>query len=553
MARKSRMCRGIHNLLKNRVERKATRCPLSMDRAREGIQKTEDNLEIDGLHTQRAGDLLVMRLAVSDRNARRVYWTIPVLLCLAQLAFTVHSRSQVRYEELAESVRNVFWLEHRTIYDGISSNVGWYGTLLVTYKVFGFDLHTAKFVRFGLACVSVLALALVLRRFFEPRQAALPLLMIGLSPTLLYFNTLQTSYGIDLQYAPIVLYLVLALDVRRSRAEACRQLLVGAVSMIACMSYPTFLFYLPSLGMMYGQQVRAAKGLPGLVVAHNLLLCAIGAILPLAIVLMYVKDPRLLLFDPVMNSGIFRGAGSFSFNPADFTESLRHTVRDIFSRADSYYFEVAAVDFSGSYSLIAVAFVLAASVVFTLRSRDTRVPFLTAWTLMLFTGVVAHMTLDPSRASGLRRSTAVLASIYVLCTLAWHVVCHGERWARKWRPALAASVLVILAHHVAVLPRNYRHLPDRSPYQFGASPFFSIAASPSQSVDVYVREVQSAALKLQCTNASGPCRLQEMYAAVAGACLWNQLRCHDLLGYDEQTARFIPLRTGLWESYYWPH
>ncbi len=80
-------------------------------------------------------------------TARHVYWSITALLCVVQLVFTLHSRSQLRYEELAESVRNVLWLEHRTIYDGVSSNVGWYGTLLIVYKIFGFPLHAVKFVR----------------------------------------------------------------------------------------------------------------------------------------------------------------------------------------------------------------------------------------------------------------------------------------------------------------------------------------------------------------------------------------------------------------------
>src|SRR5437763_15030551 len=37
-----------------------------------------------------------------------------------------------------------------------------------------------------------------------------PLVAIGLSPTLLYLNSLQTSYGIDLPYAAICLWLLLS-------------------------------------------------------------------------------------------------------------------------------------------------------------------------------------------------------------------------------------------------------------------------------------------------------------------------------------------------------
>ena len=46
-----------------------------------------------------------------------IYWSIPMVLMLTQAIFTFKSLNQIRYEELAESVRNAFWLEHHTIYD----------------------------------------------------------------------------------------------------------------------------------------------------------------------------------------------------------------------------------------------------------------------------------------------------------------------------------------------------------------------------------------------------------------------------------------------------
>ena len=50
-------------------------------------------------------------------------WLLPVLLLLGQLLLVERVSFQVRYEELAEAVRNPYWFSQRMTYDGISSNV----------------------------------------------------------------------------------------------------------------------------------------------------------------------------------------------------------------------------------------------------------------------------------------------------------------------------------------------------------------------------------------------------------------------------------------------
>ena len=82
-----------------------------------------------------------------DNRTLLLYWSLPLVLFALQLVYTTNSTNQIRYEELAESVRNVWWLQNGTIYDGVSSNVGWYGTLLLVYKFFGFSIFTAKYFR----------------------------------------------------------------------------------------------------------------------------------------------------------------------------------------------------------------------------------------------------------------------------------------------------------------------------------------------------------------------------------------------------------------------
>jgi len=107
----------------------------------------------------------------SDRALNLIYWTLPLLLTGVQYWVSAASMHQIRYEELAESVRNVFWLSHRLVYDGASSNVGWYGTLPILYKFFGFSLYSAKFVRLGLHFLGLTCAADILRRCMGVRTA----------------------------------------------------------------------------------------------------------------------------------------------------------------------------------------------------------------------------------------------------------------------------------------------------------------------------------------------------------------------------------------------
>jgi len=77
--------------------------------------------------------------------------------------------NRFQYEELAESVRNPFWLVHHSIYDGISSNIGWYGLMAAYYKIFGFELAGAKVVRFLILAIALYLLLNTLRKFLSWR------------------------------------------------------------------------------------------------------------------------------------------------------------------------------------------------------------------------------------------------------------------------------------------------------------------------------------------------------------------------------------------------
>ncbi|HUP42445.1 MAG TPA: hypothetical protein VM599_04480, partial [Thermoanaerobaculia bacterium] len=242
------------------------------------------------------------------------YWLLPALLSGVQALWIAHSARLLRFEEVAEAVRNVYWLEHRALYDGISTNVGWYGLLLGAYRLFGFSPFTARWVRLGLHAGALLCLAWVLRRGFGrtlgPGRAAVPLLAVGLSPSMLFLNTLETSFGSDLLFLPYLLALLAALPVagggaRRGLDWAARAAF-GALAMVAWMSYPVFAFYLPGLAWAYasrpspGPTARSApetRRLPGLTAGAALPALA-GFLLPLLAAALWLERPARLFHDP---------------------------------------------------------------------------------------------------------------------------------------------------------------------------------------------------------------------------------------------------------------
>src|SRR3989344_4902511 len=178
-------------------------------------------------------------------NPRFLYWSLPILILAAQAVYTFSSFNQIRIEEINDSVRNVYWMQYQELFTTRPKNVGWYSPLLIIYNIFGFHLFTAKIFKLFLELVSLYALAAVLKNFLGIKKALIPLITLGLSPTFIYYNLLQTPCGIDLLYFPIILYLVTTLNIKKRAEFYLKQVLLWAITCIAIMSYPTFLFYLP--------------------------------------------------------------------------------------------------------------------------------------------------------------------------------------------------------------------------------------------------------------------------------------------------------------------
>lgn len=485
-------------------------------------------------------------------SGKLLFWgTLGAIVCV-QLIFSLNSLGQIRYEELAESVRNVFWLQNHTLYDGVSSNIGWYGSLMVIYNMFGFSLNTAKFFRLFLQILALLSIALTLKKYLSYKQSIIPLLAIGLSPTILYITTMQHSHGIDLQYAPICLYLLLSLDKSSNFGFLFKSLVIGLVSMLAWMSYPTFIFYLLPLSLLYLWQLQKRISNTQVVVT-GISLSIIGALLPLIIGLAYLKDVQLALYDPVTKSGIFRGAGAFEINFTLFFKNLIGTFADLFDKGQSYHFELASGDFSNYYPIIGILVILGLS--FSLfKISQLRIYIVALFLLMFSNLIISSFTVDPSFQLGLRRTTGALFALYALYAICWGFVLKHP-FEKNTKLILTIILILIPLHHILTLPTNFIGLSIPSIY--AETQWFKLAKTPAESLDVMLQAVQQDELKLGCKDATGTdftaCRYSEAYAAVAGYCEWNQLECQEVSGYDLQLKQQIPLSIDLWESYQIQH
>jgi hypothetical protein len=496
------------------------------------------------------------KVIVLDKNKfiDIIYWLIPLFLFIFQLAFTLKSTGQIRYEELAESVRNVFWLHNGLIYDGISSNVGWYGTLLFIYHLFGFTLNTAKIFRLLLHFVSLYCLSAVLMKYLGSKKAFLPLIAFGLSPTLLYLNTLQTSYGIDLQYLPITLFLLTFSNHHKRLIGIIFNSLFWLLNMWAWMSYPTYIFYLPSLVILYLYFLFKEYKSDKKRIITQTLVSSLIFIIPLLICFLFLKNRQILFYDPVEKSGLFRGAGTFTLNLEIFISNITHLTADLFSKGNSYYFEFVNGEFSGFYPLITL-FTITISLFFIYKLKIKYRPIiLLSLLILLFSILVSNFSLDPTTHPGIRRNTALIASIYILFTISWYFIASFKFRNKYTKTILTVCFLLLPLHHFFVYFQNLGTLNLSSRYKNNT--FFILSKNPTDSLDSLLNILKQKDLPLSCQNNEGKpiyCRYSEIYSALYGSCIWNKLSCRNILGYDFKTEKNIPISIALWENYYWPH
>ncbi len=490
----------------------------------------------------------------------QLYWAIPIILFLGQVMMTFNSMSFIRYEELAESARNPWWFQNQYVYDGVSSSVWWYATQVFIYKLFGYTLFTTKIFRLVLGLVSLFCLAILLRKFLGEKRAVLPLLAIGSSPTLLYFNTLMTSYGLDLQYLPILLLLLIGINPQRFLTSLFLSCFYWSLIMIAWLSYPVFVYYLPVLGILYLWRLISANPVDqklqhSQTITLNITFSIISFLLPLVTMFLYFKNAPILYWDQVKQSGVFRGAGSFMFDMETLVKSLHGLINDLTMFGNSYYFEVAQADFSQIYPLIALIIILVLGIIPALKQQKYQKLIFLILMVLLSNLLISSFTNDPSNRPGIRRYTPIIAMIYSLYCIGWFYYLK-ERSLQNWQKwLLVVSFLIIPLHHILSYPINLNSL--RIPSLYSETQWFKIAETPAKSLDMMLKVVTEDELKLGCKDPIGamfiPCRYNEVYAAVEGYCKWNNLDCNIVSGYDLTTQQQIPLSIDLWETYQFEH
>ena len=483
-----------------------------------------------------------------SRELKFIYWLIPILLFVLQAVYTFNSLNQIRYEELEESVVSPYWVQNGVVQNGASGNLGWHFLLVAVYNIFGFSLFAGKFVRLSLVLISLFCLAAVLRKYLGEKGAFLPLLTIGLSPTLLYFNTQQTVYGIDLLYLPIILYLVTKMDFGKKSGNLVWQVLMWTLAMVAWMSYPTFIYYLPALLIFYLYKLRQSSGVKKpFFLIKNLSTSGVFFLLPLISAFIFIKNRNLLIYDENVGSGMFRGAGFVELSLGRFLFNLKLNLVNLFQRSYGYYFEIKKVEFSDFYPILVLFFIVFAIYKLWKKKPHLRIFILLALLILATNVFLAHFTIDST--PGMRRQTGSLAAIYGLWVLAWYFAFSIRKGILKKVFLVALSLFLI--HHLFVYGINLIHLKD--PSQFRETVWFKTTEDPNAILARYVSQIQREDVKLMCSDESGQplnCRYSEVFAVLSASCLWNRLQCKGIYGYDLKTGDFLLLNIQLFNDYY---
>ncbi len=480
------------------------------------------------------------------------YWLLPLLLSLLQLFVSLASTHRILYEELAESVRNVFWLQHGLIYDGKSSNVGWYATLLLVYKTFGFSLFTAKFVRLVLHLLGLYCAAYVLRRALDVKRAIAPLILIATSPILLYFTTLQTSNGSDIPYAAICLALIMSIQFPAlAIVDLAKISLLGAAAMWAAMTYPIFLLYFPSLFfvLLWRIQQTGARFID----RRNAL--AIGAgltgfLLPLIATLVALRMPQLLIHDPRTDAGLFRSGGKIGFDLAVFKTSIGIVLTDLFVHGKSYYFELRHSDFTGWFGVIGFVFTSGTALYLCWKMKTARLLLLAAFVLLLINLIAPNLSTAGNQ--GLRRCTGILTASFVFFAASWNFYTSAS-FKNIWLGRIGSLLCLLLPlNNLLSFPSLLAAVRAPSDYE---APWFETRETPTASLADAINATAKGAV-LVCFGEQQnpqPCRYQEIYAGIAGSRLWNGLDKIDIKALDWNTGQEIVLTPSLWTEYHFPH
>lgn len=520
----------------------------------------------------------------------QVYLLTALSLFALQAFFTFNAFGQIRFEEVYESVKAVYFWEHQQVISGLHTNVGWYTILLLAYKIFGFSLHTGQIVKLVISFFSLLSLALLFSKYFKNYWGLIPFVAIATSPTLMYYNTLNLHNGIDLQLLPIALLILTSIKIphfRSSRAIAegssqqsqLKQIprldslarndnirnyiltaLLFSFLMFAALIYPAFSFYIPALGLFFLYKLNT-------VIARNkvtwqsvenkidphvakapqddkrvyLLIATIAFLLPLIGIFAYTQNREILIFDEVNNSGLFRGGGKIVFSEEVFKQGFDGLFRDLFVKAGSYHFEAGSVDFSDLYPVVSLIFSLYVTFKIFAQDKSSQKIIALIWLTVIANLFIISVTSDYG-IPGIRRATPTLACLYGFFVLAWYYVLQDRVKLPVSKTVAICLLSLITIHNVLVLPQNFSSLKLSSPFKM--ADWFDGTNDPQESLDAYLDELQQGDLVLDCSDLYEPnpnCEYTFVYSAISGSCIWNNLSCHAIKNSDGEKIEFEDL------------
>jgi len=455
-------------------------------------------------------------------------------------------------EDAAESLRAPYWfVAERTVYNGVACDLPYYVALSLAYKIFGFSVYMAKILRLGLHAFSLLALAELLRRWLGARQALVPLAAAGLSPTWLYLNTNQVQLGIDLQLMPILMLGALLLPLSGHPARCFLSMMAWAALFLICaMIFPSSVFYGPVmaaflLGRWLWQPARIGWGwlLGG---------ALLGAVLPIAASLLALKDPQLLIYDPVTKAGLFRGGGGgFSLDPKAFAESAVVVLQDLFIEGTSYNFDLPYAEFSSWISRISFTLLMMGAILWPLlngRNSNRTQNWVGAWLL----GSLLFLFCAPQllhKFPGLRRTTGALFAYYGLLSFIW-AGCRTWPRAPAFRAVLGIAILGSLFGNAQTLGLNAAEA--RISAQAKNLSWFHVRANPEDSL-LYWEEATRKGAALRCEEFNfSSCRYAEIFGAIQGYRYWNHLPSSPIIAWDPLQQRYRQIDISLWENHIWP-
>jgi hypothetical protein len=469
-----------------------------------------------------------------------------VVPALALWPMLQRARLQIHNEELNSAVVGPLWFTERTIYDGTNCNLGWYALVAARQALLGFDLLGGRQLRLVLLVAGLLAAHGLLRRRCTPWVAALLVVLYGLSPSLLYFNTLQTEYGLDLTMLPIIGW---ALAAARQGALGWTAL-AGAFAMAGCLCYPVFLFYLPGLlwwqlAIWRSHEVRA--GWPIWIAGIG------GMALPLLAMIFWLEEPARWFHDARTQSGAFRGGGvPVGFSLDVMSRAVTRTLADLVLRGESYYFELPACDFRPPLAWIALVGGFAVSTWLARYGPSSEAAFIKRLAGPLALTAVLHLLLPScdDRYPGLRRSTGLLLVAHLIVGLPWMIDLHRSRWlamVSRW------PLVVLLVSHISAYPINLAQIARPSPWaeQF----WFEHADGPRAALERW-QQVVLAGRPLLRQDAQGrrwSSDYQGIYAALASLQRWGAAPQRPILGVDPRSGRVLPLEIALWREWVFEH